>query len=97
MFKYQLINEVIVVLNVTSGNEKSKIIYEGDLDSIAVIRNFLETSYGAFGHIIGDATTPIDLHYAFSSKQAQQFQPKLLEGEDLVKSYNPEIPDNAVT
>jgi hypothetical protein len=86
---------IYVSLNTKYPNEKALLTYEGDTKTISKFKEFLENSYGAFGHTIGKATSAIDLHYAMSNQQ--QFEARLLEGENLVKKYDPEIPDGAVT
>ena len=98
MIKYEVKagnSTISVSLNTNYPNERALLIYEGDDSAVSKFSNFLENAYGAFGHTIGQAATPIDLHYAMSNQQ--QFQAKLIEGQDLVKKYNPEIPDGAVT
>jgi hypothetical protein len=50
---------------------------------------------GAFGHLIGEYTTPIDLHCAFLNQG--ELLATLIEGKELVKSYDPEIPEGSVT
>ncbi|MBO3459960.1 hypothetical protein G7B40_040245 [Aetokthonos hydrillicola Thurmond2011] len=98
MIKYEIKakNDTIYVsLNVNSPNERALLTYEGDQDVVSGFKEFLENAYGAFGHTIGQATSAIDLHYAMSNQQ--QFQARLIEGQDLVTKYDPEIPDGAVT
>lgn len=98
MIKYEVkVNNatVYVSLNTNYPNEKVLLIYEGDSANIGNFKQFLENACGAFGHTIGQATTPIDLHCAMLKQQ--QFQAKLIEGQNLVTKYDPEIPDGAVT
>ncbi|OKH14834.1 hypothetical protein NIES592_08125 [Fischerella major NIES-592] len=98
MIKYEVktVNSTIYVsLNTKYPNERALLNYEGDSSTISNFRQFLENAYGAFGHTIGQATTAIDLHYAMSNQQ--QFEARLIEGQDLVTKYDPEIPDGAVT
>ncbi|MBW4478612.1 MAG: hypothetical protein KME54_17570 [Tolypothrix brevis GSE-NOS-MK-07-07A] len=94
MIKYEIkvgSSTIYVSLAAKSSNERAMLVYEGN--DISGFKLFLESSYGAFGHIIGQATTPIDLHYAMSNQK--QFDARLIEGE--ITSYDPEIPDDAVT
>jgi hypothetical protein len=88
-------NLIFVSLNIDSPNERTKLIYEGNDNSISKFKAFLEDSYGAFGHTIGKVTTPIDLHYAMNNQK--QFQARLIEGQGIVTKYDPEIPESAVT
>lgn len=96
MIKYEIkvgSSTIYISLNANSPNERGLIIYEGNSSSVSNFKTFIEKSYGAFGHIIGQATTPIDLHYAMSNQQ--QFKAILIEGE--ITSYDPEIPDGSIT
>jgi hypothetical protein len=88
-------NIIFISLNTSSPNERAVLIYEGDSSGIGNFKTFLENTYGAFGHTIGETTTAIDLHYTMSNQQ--QFQAKIVEGQDLITKYDPEIPDGAVT
>jgi|GEM_PF-2044325 len=90
-------DEVIVSLDVKDPNEIAPIKYEGEAYLIKSVRLWLEKEDGAFGHIIGDRTCAIDLDAAMHSDAMQQFEPELIEGGELVKSYDPGIPDGAVT
>ena len=95
-YKVKVENKTIYVsLDTNSPNESAVLIYEGDKSVVSGFREFLENTYGAFGHTIGQVTTPIDLHYAMSSQQ--QFEARLVEGQNIVKKYDPEIPDGAMT
>ncbi len=79
-------------------NKGALLQFSGNGYAIERVRDILANSYGAFGHQIGDATTPIDLHYAMNNtKNLVEYQPQLLEGEDLVRSYDPGIPPGAVS
>lgn len=105
MLKYKLFDrisgEYIVSLNSKIPNVGAKIEITtstgGDDRFIPIIRNWLQHECGAFGHIIGEATTPIDLDAAMHSKDALEFRPEIMAGAELVKSYNPGIPEGAVT
>ena len=98
MIKYEVKisnSTVYVSLNTNSPNERALLVYEGNNNIINGFRSFLENAYGAFGHTIGKATSAIDLHYAMSNQR--RFKVKLIEGQNLVTKYDPEIPDGAVT
>lgn len=64
--------------------------------AVSILNRNLEGASGAFGHILDDFTTPIDLHYAVFSR-LQQFSPQAIEGAELVEVYDPGIPEGAVT
>lgn len=100
MIKFRLqIGEasVEVSIAVDDGNKTGIIEYEGDADIVELLRDLLAFEYGAFGHLIGSATTPIDLDAAMKSPALAQWQPELIEGAELVASYDPGIPEGAVT
>lgn len=66
-------------------------------ENVEEFKEWLSYQYGAFGHLIGDATSPIDLDYALTTPEAKQkYNPRLV-GEGVVTSYDPDIPDGAVT
>lgn len=102
MLSYRLIysatkEEIIVSLKSDDPNKSARIEYEGDDYLIRVIKGWLEHEYGAFGHLIGNGTTPIDLNAAMHSKNASAWSPEIIEGHDLVKRYDPGIPPGAMT
>lgn len=100
MIKYRLqIGEsaIEVLIAVEDGNATGELLYEGDAERVASFRSLLAYQYGAFGHLIGSATTPIDLDAAMRSPAMAQWQPELIEGAALVASYDPAIPEDAVT
>lgn len=97
MFKIQFSDETTVSLSVTDGNESGKQNWEGDEFAVKGYRFMLQDAYGAFGHTLGtEFATPIDLHYAVFTKLAE-FDPQVVEGADLVETYDPGIPEGAVT
>lgn len=92
------LNDVVYVsVDSTNPNRASAISYSGNPEVIAEIQEWLTYEYGAFGHSIGNNTTPIDLDAAMHSKEAKQFKPKIVVGAELVKNYDPGIPEGAVT
>lgn len=96
MLKYQL-RGAIVSLDSSSPNQSAEIQYQGLPATVAEIKRTLSSSYGAFGHLIGNSATPIDLDAAMKSERMKPYNPKLMEGEDLVQKYDPEIPPGAIT
>jgi hypothetical protein len=97
MFKIQFNDETTVSLFVTDGNESNEQVWEGDEFAVQNYRFLLQNAYGAFGHSFDtEFTTPIDLHYAVMSNLAD-FNPQVVEGAELVESYDPGIPEGAVT
>lgn len=99
MLQYKLaaITPVTVTLASNKPNTPAEIKYEGNDEAVYQVRSVLESSYGAFGHIIGKHTTPIDLDVAMKSSNLKDFYPRLLKGGDLVKDYDPKIPEGSLT
>lgn len=89
--------EITVSLAVNSPHETAEIIYSGDNFLTAHIKEILSLSIGAFGHSIGSSTTAIDLNAALKSDRFKEYKVELIEGGELVKSYDPGIPEGAVT
>lgn len=101
MIRFELkVDQVVpmsVSLDADRPNQSTPIIYEGTDYAVGEVKPVLRSCYGAFGHSIGDSTSPIDLDFAMKSPKMKQFQPVLIEGAELVKVYDPGIPDGAVT
>lgn len=84
---------VTVTMESEGPNESGLVKYEGAFKKIAMLD--LSTARGAFGHYFGVTdSTPIDLDYALNST----FGRKNIEvlGEEI-KSYDPELPEGAIT
>lgn len=101
MISYRLTNavgsEVIVSLASKEPDTRSHIEYQGEELVIPLVRSWLEHEFGIFGHLIGRSTTPIDLSHAMSSASARQFNPVIIEGQQIIKRYKSSIPRDAVT
>lgn len=101
MIQYKLtvftVLPILISVDSDNPNKSAEIQYQGNQDGIDEIKPILESSYGAFGHLIGTVTTPIDLSAAMNSPEIQQFKPELIEGDDLVKDYDPQIPEGSLT
>lgn len=97
MLKYRTKYGVEVWIDSKDPNASAKIQYSGNEVMVDVISDRLARQYGAFGHLIGSATTPIDLDAAMKSPEMKEYRPQLIEGEDMVKKYDPKIPKGAIT
>ncbi len=108
MIKYELIDEIrrtiTISLEAASPHERAKIVIDGDESLKAIVTDILSRSYGAFGHGIGESTSPIDLDAALKTssvtvigKSFKDFDIQLLVGAELVAFYVPGIPKGAVT
>lgn len=86
-----------VWIDVDDPNISGEIQYAGQTEYVAGIRETLSRQAGAFGHLIGSVTTPIDLDAAMKGAEMQRFRPQVAEGADLVKKYDPDIPKGAKT
>lgn len=91
---------VEVSIDSESPDVPAKIVYRNrveGLDMIEVARRTLSSAYGRYGHLIGDATTPIDLAVAIDSPAIQQYAPELERGAEIVKNYKSPIPKGSVS
>ena len=96
--------EVIITLDADDPNDFADVQYEGDSELLEIVKMWMSSATGAFGHFIGENTSPIDLDAAikFGPKPLLlKFMPnykwELLVGADLVKIYDPGIPKGALT
>ena len=110
MFVYRLqVNPLLIVdvkLAASSPDEHRSLDFVGlpkqkDLPEVDIlvdmVRDEVQSLTGLYGHLLGDVTTPIDLHTAFSEGGLSCYSPQLLEGHDIVTSYVPEsLPPGAV-
>ena len=86
---------VSVVLDATRPNQPAEIRYSGREQAVRFTQQWLSMAHGAFGHVIGTETTPIDLAYAMG-----QLPPELqliASAGDIPTSFDPGIPDGSVT
>lgn len=89
---------MFVLLDAQSAHQKAPIQYKSDDEAaIAQLQEWLECQGGAFGHILRDRTTPLDLEAVLTRPAAQQFSPKRISGGELVQDFDPGIPDGAMT
>lgn len=94
MVKYRLmymgVSSVEVSIDSDDPNAPAKLQYSGDDAPTYFVRTWLESQAGIFGHLIGLSTTAIDLKSALSSPQAkEQFQPQLIEGQEVLNKWKP--------
>lgn len=101
MIEYKLIDKVrrtvTISLDAASPNERANIVIAGDESLKTIISDILSRSYGAFGHTIGEVTSPIDLNSALLNSAFSDFAIELMQGKELVSSYDPLVPEGAVT
>jgi hypothetical protein len=97
MIRYKITNELsdcIISLDSGSPSQPAEIKITGKGEN--EVKAWLLTQYGAFGHLIRERTTPIDLDSAL--KGAKDWKVELLEGAGLVASYAlPGLPPEALT
>jgi hypothetical protein len=87
-------NPASVAVDSNDPNASAFIKITGDDGTFA---DWLALQCGAFGHLIGESTSPIDLDYALSTADAQQWQPTIIEGSEMVVNYKSYLPDGAVS
>jgi hypothetical protein len=83
-------------VNVSNGNHQDSLAITPS-DSIAAdeLRKQLDRSSGPFGHGLNTRfIAPIDLHYALG-QLGYDFEVTI--GAEMIESYDPEIPEDAVT
>lgn len=101
MIKYELIDKVrrtiAISLEAASPHERANIVITGDESLKIIVSDELSRSHGAFGHTIGEVTSPIDLDSALRSSAFSGYRIKLTQGAELVSSYDSGIPKGAVT
>ncbi len=102
MIKYQLTlgyseTSIFISLPVTDGNSSALMEFEGGDMAVAKAKFELLNQYGAFGHKMGKVTTGYDLDAALNSPGMARFSARILEGEEIVRNYDPGIPDGAMT
>lgn len=101
MIKYELIDKVrrtvTISLEASSPHERANIVIAGDESLKAIVSDKLSRSYGAFGHTVGEVTSPIDLDSALRSSVFKDYRIGLTQGKELVSSYGSGISKGAVT
>lgn len=102
MLKFSLAGGVLVSVDTDDPNVTVPIEYEIDPDwaglaegMLLAYRAVINRGYGAFGHLIQGAASPIDLHAAILSIPNVSFE--ILEGAELIENWNPQIPAGAQT
>lgn len=83
--------ENTVSLNVATANDRGLLEFSGDKK--LKLKTWLKNQTGALGHIIGEATTPMDLDYVMIENCPWDWD--LVSGE--IFNYNPDVPEKAKT
>lgn len=96
MYQYQLTHStgfVLVSLATNDPNSFVPIEFEGESGAVAEIREWLYYQTGAFGHLIGEKTSPMDLQSAMA--RATKYSHKRVQGE--AAEYLSWLPPGAVS
>lgn len=96
--KYELTTEngiVYVSIDSDLDDVRSAILYEGSEENVAIVRRWLKSQIGLFGHLIGDITTKQDLYRVMN--RTNEFKPKFVSGNVPSATIHSGIPDDAVT
>lgn len=95
MIRYRLnLLDVEVSLDSNAPHISAVIEFKGEPVEVAIARDWLADQCGAYGHGIGESTTPVGLAAALTKNP--RYAPELLEGEELL-DFSVNIPDDAVT
>ena len=84
-----------VTLKETDPNTGSAVVVKGDPEAVETVNFWLSSAYGAFGHLIGNYTTPIDL--AATMNKLPSYMEIVESSGPVPKKFDPKIPKNAVT
>ena len=98
MYKIKLQSmDVTIGLDTVDPNESVEAIYNGRSQEIDFIKSQIDDAFGAFGHRVNSQfINPIDLSKIVFADLAD-LSPEVIEGEEIVGAYDPNIPDEAVT
>jgi len=96
IYKYKIIPiDVIVTLKAEGPNSSGKITYEGERLNRQIVVLRLSDTTGAFGHIFYPlSSTPIDLDFALRQTFGNE---NIEELGEIIESYDPDIPEGAMT
>jgi len=90
--------EVTIILEARTGNSRGPLQITGDEIPILELRYDFRDKHGAFGHRFDpESTTPIDLSHVLKTQLSPRFKVEILEGAELVKVYDPGIPEGVQT
>lgn len=97
-YNFQLNNSqnVLVVLDTDDVNTRTLIEYQGQSQDILIIKKWLSLQTGVFGHILGDATTPMDLDFVMKYSEGCPAKIIKILGKNI-DSYNNGLSQNSVT
>lgn len=101
MIRYQLKYGIILSLNVSDPYESSSYIFQAPTPELKLFEtrmgSDLERSHGLYGKTIGRTTTAVDLAAAMKGITMAYWEPTLIEGDEILNSYEPEkFPPNAI-
>jgi hypothetical protein len=97
MFQINFLGKMSSVrLNAGAGDEPAEMVWSGSPVLNDYLQRRLETSYGAFGHLLGEEPTPVDLHYAVM-QNLEAYGPRVVRGAEMVEQYGAGVPVGAVT
>lgn len=82
MIRYKLKTpdgDVDLSLDSEQPNKVSPLVLEGEPRAVMALKRWLHKETGAYGHTLGDWTTPLDLETALRKPSAAKFAPELVE------------------
>lgn len=98
MIKFQITQGTkIATVTVNSAwDVAAKIEYEGNDSLVKYLKNKIPAMYGYYGHLIGNVTTPADLHLALYDKEYLFTSVDVIEGSVSSKELDP-LPRKSVS
>lgn len=84
-----------ITLKETDPNTGSAIVVKGDPEAVETVNFWLSSAYGAFGHLIGNYTTPIDL--AAAMNKSPSYIEVVESSGPVPQKFDPKIPKDAMT
>lgn len=86
-------------LDVDNAESSSEHIFDGDKESVDLIKEALYKSYNMFGHSVSENAPAIDVtHVLLYTNQTDFFDAEVIEGQEIIDNWTyPELPEGAVT
>lgn len=92
-------HKVTLSINADNAETPSTHIFDGDKESIDLIKEALYASHNMFGHSVSKIAPAIDVnHVLLYTNQTDFFDAKVIEGQKIIDSWiYPDFPKGSVT